>query len=652
MNRLGSARLYRASKLAVSLCCLQIAPALNAQTAALDRSPTVVWNSGFLRGEYRPGSVSATDFRDSARIGELIRAGQLYLSLQDAIALALENNLDLELERYGVRMAAADTYRAQGGGVLRGVPLTVNEAPAGIGGPSGSPLLTTAATGATPQSTVSVSVTDTQLISESQNSLGVVGTFPFAGGPQIPVFDPVLSGQLLGGRSNTPQTGILNTNGTDLASNTFTGNFGYTQGFSPGTQISAGFQNTYQDQNSVRNLFRSYSLSTLGVTVTQPLLRGFGSELNRRFIRIAKNSAKISDYVFQQQAISTISGVIRLYDDLVSLNADLRVKQQTLATAQRLLEDNRNKVEQGTLAPIEATRAAAQVAAARQDVINAQGYVRQQEIILKNVLARNWGDDPLVHEARIVPTDTLSLEALPAQSPAEIVAMALLNRPEYQAAKLQLTNTEISLKGTKNGLLPEIDVVGSVQTGGIAGAYNPASGAGTNYPGVNGNYGTVLDQILRGAYPTVSVGINLTLPVRNRVAQSDVARDELQVRQTQVRLKQLENQIRAEVEDALIALSRTHAAYEAATQTTHLQEQSLQIEQEKFDVGLSTNFLVTQYQGYVAQARSTEVAALDAYAKARTQYERSAGLTLNNHNVSIAEAFKGVVQRTAQPAPQ
>ncbi|HEX4275449.1 MAG TPA: TolC family protein [Bryobacteraceae bacterium] len=638
------------SALALALCCLQTHPVYAQASSPGDRSPQVVWNSGFLRGEFRPGFVSSSDFRDSTRIGDLIRAGQLYLSLQDAIALALENNLDLELERYGVRMATTDTYRAQGGGVLRGVPLAVNEAPAGIGGPSGSPLLTTAATGATPQSTVSVSVTDTQLIGETQNNLGVTGTFPFANGPLIPLFDPTLTATLQGQRSNTPQLSTLTTNGTDLTSNSFIGNAGYLQGFAPGTQISAGFLNQYQDQNAVRNLFSPFSQSSLGVTVTQPLLRGFGSELNRRFIHIARNSEKISDYVFQQQVISTISGVIRLYDDLVSLNADMRVKQQTLATAQRLLEDNRNKVDQGTLAPIEATRAQAQTASAQQDLINAEGYVRQQELILKNVLARNWSDDPIVHDARIIPTDTLSLEPLPTQPPAEIATQALANRPELMAAKLQLTNSEISLKGTKNELLPEIDLVGTFQSTGLAGPLNPTAGVTGTFPGVGGNYGTVLDQIVKGTYPTYSVGINLTLPVRNRVAQADVARDELQVRQTQVRLKQLENQIRAEVEDALIALQRTRAAYEAAQQTTKLQEQSLEIEQEKFDVGLSTNFLVIQYQGYVAQARSTEVAALDAYAKAKTQYERSVGLTLNNHNVSIDEAFKGTVGRVSTPA--
>ena len=155
-------------------------------------------NTGFPRKEFRPGAVSQSDDRDSARIGSLIRAGNLYLSLQDAIALALENNLDLELERYGVRMATTDTVRAEGGGTLRGVPLTVNEAPAGIGGPSGSPLLTNAATGTTPQSTVSVTVTDTQLIAESQNDLSILGTFPYASGPAIPMFDPALTAQIMG----------------------------------------------------------------------------------------------------------------------------------------------------------------------------------------------------------------------------------------------------------------------------------------------------------------------------------------------------------------------------------------------------------------------------------------------------------------------
>lgn len=651
-----SARRRRALRAtgAILLSWTQILP-LGAQTAG-DRAPQVTMNAGFPRNEFRPATVSESVMRDSSRVHDLIRDGKLYLSLQDAIALALENNLDLELERYGVRMSGTDTYRAQGGGTLRGVPLTVNETPAGLGGPSGSPLLTTAATGATPQSVVSVTVTDTGFIAETQDTLDVTGTFPFANGPAVPLYDPVLSGQLLAEHSSAPDANILSTNSTSSTANSYNANFGYQQGFSTGTQISAGFQNVYQSQNTITNLLQPYTLSSLGVTVTQPLLRGYGSDVNQRFINIAKNNDRISNYVFEQQAISTVFGVIRLYDDLVSLIADEHVKEETLAAAQRLLEDNKNKVEQGTLAPVEATRAQAQVGAAQQDLINSDGYVRQQELILKNVLTRNWGEDPLVHDARIIPTDNLTIEPLPTQTPGELVTMALQNRPEYQAAKLQLTNSQISLRGTKNELLPELDVVGSFQFSGLAGGLNPSleqsliSPADPLYPGVGGNYGTVLDQIVKGQYPSVSLGINLTLPIRNRVAQADVARDELQIRQTQVRTRQLENEIRNEVEDAVIALQRTRAAYEAATLTTKLQEESLEIEQEKFDVGLSTNFLVIQYQSYVAQARSTEVAALDAYAKAKDQFERSIGLTLNIHNVSIGEAFTGVVHRTSVPA--
>src|SRR5665213_1045277 len=196
---------WTARMVTVFLCCLQF-PVLdvrnvNAQNV-IDRSPQVTMNSGFPRSQLRPGDVSAPDYRDSTRLDSLVRNGQIYLSLDDAIALALENNLDLELERYGVRMAATDTYRAQGGGVLRGVPLTVNEAPAGIGGPNGSPLLTNAATGTTTQSTVSVSVTDSQLISEAEDSLGITGTFPFAAGPAVPLFDPALTAQLFAQRSS------------------------------------------------------------------------------------------------------------------------------------------------------------------------------------------------------------------------------------------------------------------------------------------------------------------------------------------------------------------------------------------------------------------------------------------------------------------
>lgn len=658
-----------ARAIAGTLACMLVSP-LGAQeqqfpplsagpsTAPLPESggriPEVTYSSGFISA-YKRGSVSLLDTRNSRRIHDLIRAGIIYLSLQDAIALTLENNLDLEFQRDTVKIASMDALRAKGGGLTRGLILSANEPPAGLGGP-GEPLLNSAATGATPQTTIQANVTDAQFIGESPDNLSTLGTVPFAVGPPIPQFDPALTGQFLAQHATTPENSLVITGTPSLVSNTVTDNFGYTQGFSPGTQVTAGFDNLRTDQNSVRNLLNPYFNSSLGVTVTQPLLRGFGVELNRRFIRIGQREEELSDHVFRYQASVTVGGVVRLYIDLVSLNEDLKVKEETLATAQRLVEDNSNKVEQGTLAPVELTRAQAQVAAARQDLVNSEGFVRQQELILKSVLVRDLGSDREVNDARIVPTDPLTVAPAPEQSQDELVQIALKFRPDYLAAGSQLNIAQISLKGTRNALLPELDLVGNVSNSGLAGAPNPtfsnitATGSPGGVLGYDAGYGSSLAQILRRDYPTYSIGLNLTLPIRNRQAQADVARDELMLRQTQVRTKQLENTIRVQVEDALIALQRTKNAYAAASESRKLQEQSLEIEQERFNVGLSTNFLVIQYQSYVAQARSSEVAALGAYAKARTQLDSVMGIVLRANNVTLATAYKGEVSRTSVPA--
>ena len=247
-----------------------------------------------------------------------------------------------------------------------------------------------------------------------------------------------------------------------------------------------------------------------------------------------------------------MAGVIRLYTDLVSLNEDLKVKQQTLATAQRLAEDNANKVEQGTLAPVELTRAQAQVAAARQDLVNSEGFVRQQELILKNVLTRDLGPTrwfTMRGSSRRIRCRWLRCRRSP---PTELVKIALQFRPDYAAATKQLLNTQISLEGTRNALRPQLDMVASAINSGLAGGpnslYTPGrggdrSGAGF-FAGIWRHYGTALGQILRRDYPTYTIGLNLNLPIRNRQAEADLARDELQLRQTQVRNKQLENQVR------------------------------------------------------------------------------------------------------------
>jgi outer membrane protein TolC len=591
--------------------------------------------------------------QNSDRIFDLIRAGQLYLSLADAISLALENNLDIETQRYLPQIAQTDIQRAKGGGLLRGLSLLVNEPPPGIGGPNG-PLLTALTASSTPAPAVNTNFSDIALITQQQNDLSVTGAIPQSSGPAIPQYDPALSGLINMAHQSTPEFNPLLTGASNsLVSNNVTGNIGFTQGFSPGTLLSMTFDNTRLTTNADRYTYNPILNSSLAFTITQPLLRGFGISLNRRFINIAKNNGKIADLVFQQQAIDTVAGIARLYTDLVSLNEDVKVKREALRLAQRLYEDNKDKVDQGTLAPIEVTRAQAQVAVNQQALISAEGLVEQQELIVKTAITRGGLGNPEIRAARIIPTDTLTVPEIESMRPVEeLIADAVRNRPDLAQAGIQVQNSQLSLKGSLNALRPELDVVGTVQNGGLSGVVNPVAVASTpgatTYPG---GYGTAVGQIFKNNFPTYSVGLQLTLPLRNRIAQADAVRDQLQLRQTQVRRYEFEDQVRLEVADAYVAMRQAQAAYQAAVQSRILEEQSVDVEQSTFDVGLATNYLVIQYQTLLAQARSTEVAAKGAYAKSKLALDRATASTLEVNHVSIQEARSGRVSRASTRIP-
>ena len=411
------------------------------------------------------------------------------------------------------------------------------------------------------------------------------------------------------------------------------------------------FDNSRFNTNASRYTYNPAYSGSLGLTVTQPLLRGFGTALNRRFIRIARQSERIAGLVFRQQVIDTIAGVARLYTDLVSLNEDVKVKQESLRLAERLYQDNKNKVDEGTLAPIEVTRAQAQVATSRQALITAEGLVRQQELVVKTAITRTGLANPTIRESHIVVIDSVTVPDRDLAEPIQdLFSEALRNRPDLNQAGIQLENAQISLTGSLNALRPELDVVATLQNSSLSGDLNPL--ASPFAPGslmAVGGYGKSLEQILFRNYPTYGIGLQLTLPLRNRVAQADATRDELQLRQVEVRRRQLEDQIRLEVADAQVAMQQARAAYEAAVQTRILQEQSVKVEQQKFDVGVSTNYLVIQFQSFLAQARSTEVAAKGAYAKARIALERALGRTLEVNHVSLSEAYRGRVTRAPQP---
>ena len=587
-----------------------------------------------------PPEAPGVDFSNSPRVHDLIRAGNLYLSLSDALSLAIENNLDIQLQRFAFPVAAADLLRAQGGGTLRGVPFQVSEAPSGIAGPQ-SPVVTGAAAGTRLSGGTSVATNAGALASlgQPQTNLSVLGTIPQATGTTVPNFDPAVLGQLNWTHQTTPMSNFGTHNADALNANLTNANVGAQKAFSSGTLVNFTFTNNHQALNSLKNSYTPFTGSSLGFTVTQPLMRGFGANLNRRFIRIAGNNQKITSLLFQQQLIATAYGAIRLYTDFVALYEDQKVKQESLALAEKLFADTRAQVNEGTLAPVEMTRANAQVFSARQDLITSTGLLEEQEAILKNYLTRRGNEDPEVQSARLIPTDSLAIpdkeDVRPFQ---DLISEALANRPDLGQAQLQIENSRISLVGTRNATLPQVDLVGVMQNNGLGGVVNPyAPPPDTAF--VSG-YGGVLGQLLARNYPTYGVGLQVTLPLHNRIAEADLARDQWQLRQSEVRLRQLQNQARLEVEDATIAMRRARASYEAAGQARILQQQSLEVEQAKFEVGASTSFFVIQYESLLAQAKSTEVAAKSAYMKARVALQRATGTILSANQISV-EAARG-----------
>ncbi|HEY3442303.1 MAG TPA: TolC family protein [Paludibaculum sp.] len=590
-----------------------------------------------LRRPYQPPAQPPLELQNSPRFEKLLRAGNLYLSLDDAVALAIENNLDVEMQRYAAPIARTEVLRASGGGLLRGLLYTLAETNTGVGGPSAQ-LLTTASR-TLPGSPVSTNPFETGALGIVQSNLSITGAAPLSSGPALPGYDPFLGGRLNYSHQSTPQTNLSAFGVPALAIGALTAGTGFRQGFASGAQLSGSFDNLRQTTNALRTSYSPYTVSSLGATLTQPLLRGFGYSVNRRFQRMAANEVRIADLLFQQQLINTVYGVARLYYDFVAINEDLKVKEETLRLAQQLFEDTKAQVDEGTLAKVELARVNAQVFSTRLDVERARASMEEQELILKNVLTRRGGEDPLVRAASIIPVSTLGTPSEEQRTEDELLAMATQNRPDLSQAELQIANSEISLQGARNALKPQIDLVAFAQNGGLAGEVNPVALLPDST--FLGGYGSALAQILRRNYPSYGGGIQIDLPLRNRVAQADLARDEIQVRQSRLRQQQLRNQARLEVADALIALRRAKSAFEAAAQARAYQEVSLQAEQAKFEVGASTSYFVIQFQSFLALARSTEVAARSAYIKARTALQRATGSILADYHISIDAARAG-----------
>jgi outer membrane protein TolC len=418
-----------------------------------------------------------------------------------------------------------------------------------------------------------------------------------------------------------------------VSTNNAFANLTLAQGISTGAQFLVGSTNASDLLNFFASSPDPFRSPNVVATVVQPLLRGFGIDVNRRYIRIAQNNLKVSRLVFRQQLSDLIFGVSRLYYDLVSLNEDVKVKQETLAAAQQLYQDDKSQVEVGTLAPLELVRAEALVAASQLDLTRAQGLVVQQEAVLKSAISRTGTADNALAVVRIVPTDPIVVpEAENTPDLPELTQQGLANRADLAQAAIQVKNAEITVKASRNAVRPEIDLLGAAMTRGNIGSTSIISVAPVVLP--PSTPAGKESHLYEG-------GFQLNVPFRNRVAQADAARDEIQLRQMQGRLQQLENQVRDEIENALTALQVARAAYVAAVRSRQFQEQLLDAEMQKLSVGASINFLIVQDEGFLAQARSTEVVARSTYIKSRVSLDRAIGTLLEAHNIQLDDAIRG-----------
>lgn len=612
---------------------------------------------GFLGPYHRP-TVPQLFPGDESRLTRLIRNGKLYLSLQDALALALENNLDVEAERYDITLARTDLTRARGGGNLRGIDYGIAAPPAGVGGP-GSPLLNTETVNANPAAPTVTDLTALNSTSQQTTNLNTLGTgFTYSTGPNIPLYDPQLIGTAgFFRRQHTVTLGNLGdntgTSGTGTGGGTATGggtvttpgalnfvalNLGYLQGFSTGAQLEAIVNNDPTVVYGSQSQLDPFSTPSTSVTLTQPLLRGRG-EVNVRFIRLARTNQKISRLLFEQQVLETVYGVSRLYFDLVSLGENVSVREESLRAATKQRQDDQDQVNVGTLAPIELTRAQALESSSRFDLTQAQGLYKQEEIILRNQLLRTASPAFTAQFDEIVPTDriTVPTELEPLNVPA-LVEEGLARRPDLAQAQLQIQTGQIQASASRNNVLPQLNVYANVQTRGSSEQpYEQQGTTGTGLP-------TIPQQLATGGLRVSTIyqaGVQLTLPLRNRVAEADAARDIVQLRQVQSRTEKLAQGVRQDVESAVVALQTADAGYRAASASRDYQAQLLDAERDKLSVGQSTDLAVLQDEAYLAQARSTEIAARSNYMKARIELDHALGDLLEKNHISLDDAIRG-----------
>ncbi len=603
--------------------------------------PIPFWPNPFK--DYTPTNYPAPRLSNTPDLRDLLRDGKIYLGLNDAVTLALENNYDIAIARINLDIADTDILRAKAGSSLRGVSTGIvantlggsSSTITGGGGPGG----TTSAAGG------------------GGAGAGGLVLSTTGGGPLPELLDPLFTGTLQYESASTAQSTTFLTGTNTLNNQTATYNFNYSEGFVTGTSMTIGFNNSHATTNSERSDFSPLLQSSFRAQVTQHLLQGCCKWVNERFIIQAKNTRRITDSAFRQQLIFTIGQVESIYWALVSAYEDEQAKERALQQSTQLASDNRKQLQIGTLAPLDVVNSDAAVASDHQALITSQSNLEYQQLLMKQAIVRNL-NDPQLANAPVVPTDRVSLERLPEEDmqTEDLIREAYQNNPQIEQASLTLKNDELTIRAEKNGLLPVVDAYGFYGGSGVGGQQNPnlncaLSTTTGNFvpcpPGTypSSGYGSVLGNTLGNNSPNWGVGVNMQIPLRNRTAQADQVRSQMEYRQSQMRMQQLYTQIRIQVINSVYALTNDRAAVQSSQSARDYAAQALDAEQKKYRLGASTTANVLQMERNLATAEDNVISADAAYARDRASLGQILASTLDKYGVSLTDAASGTISQ-------
>jgi len=607
-GRLSAAVSLLASCLPYCALCQQAEPApVPAKAARIDFSNTRAFPRVFA--PYYAPFVPAAQLDNSRRLEDLIVDGKLTLTLDDAIALTLENNLHIAVARYDLPIAQTDLLRAKAGGATRGV--------------AGSPQSTTLFAGS-----LGGGVGGSARVGDV-GAGGLLGGAINAVGPSR-CCDPNLFVSYGWSNAITPLNytvvsgvRIEKTHQTAISA-------AYSQGFLTGTGISVSEASTILSSNTTTGIYNPEFVSSLSAGFSQHLLNGFGVRANARFLRIARNDTKYSMSVFRQSMMTEVGAAMTTYYGLLSDQESIRVAQQGLDYAQKLLDNNETAAKAGHTSEsgvqYDALRSQEAVALRQQDLIEAHSAFSQDAQSLKATISRSFNEQLATVE--IVPSDQLP-EPHPGDVPpvAEALRQAESHRPEIERAGLDLLNAQIAIQATRNALLPSLDVYASYSLAGLDGAMRPTFAS-----------------VFENNFPNLSYGVTLDLPIRNRTAQADAARALLEQRRFQVRMQDAKNQTVWDVNKAISAVTQARDSLDATLTLVKLAHQVLGLQQNKFSQALATAEDVITDQQNLSIAEGHVVRARAAYAKALIQYEEATGTLLDRHHIALSEAIDGDIQ--------